>query len=78
MRAIHEHDCDFQIVGICTCGAFNKCRRLGGGSNVPGVAEHEANIKKLRDLQRLERDAAALRVSTDPAAPAGGEAPPTV
>lgn len=79
MRAIHEHDCDFEIIGICTCGALNKCRRLGAGSNVPGMAEHEANIKKLRDLQRLERDARDLgRVSTDPAAPTGGEANPNV
>jgi hypothetical protein len=51
MRPIHESDCDFQIIGICTCGALNKCRRLAGGSAVPGMAEHEANIRKLRDLQ---------------------------
>ncbi len=51
MRPIHETDCDFQIIGICTCGALNKCRRMAGGSSVPGMAEHEANIRKLRDLK---------------------------
>lgn len=75
MRPIHDHDCDFQTIGICTCGALNKCRRLGDTSTVPGFQEHEANIKKLRDLQRLERDAAALvgGVQND-ATPAGGDA----
>jgi hypothetical protein len=73
MRVIHEYDCDFQVVGICTCGAINASRRVGG--NDPGVQEHEANIKKMRDLQRLERDASALapadRLPID-ASPTGG------
>jgi hypothetical protein len=71
MRAIHESDCDFQIVGICTCGAFNKCRRLGG--HEPGLAEHEATIKKLRDLKRLEHDAAALNRMSNETTSAGGD-----
>jgi hypothetical protein len=68
MRPIHEHDCDFHFIGICTCGALNKCRRMAGGANVPGMAEHEGNIKKLRDLQ----SAPAQRVPND-SVPASGE-----
>lgn len=74
MRAIHESDCDFEIIGICTCGAFNKCRRVAGGANVPGLAEHLAKLKLLRDLQRN----APGGVSTEQAPPAGGETSPGV
>lgn len=73
MRATHESDCDFQVVGVCTCGAFNAARRSG---TVPGLDEHDRNLKKLRDLQKLEHDAADLapaeRVRNE-APPAGGE-----
>jgi hypothetical protein len=69
MRAIHEHDCDFEVVGICTCGAFNKCRRVAEGANVPGLSEHLAKLKLLRDLQRN----APSGVPTDQTPPAGGE-----
>lgn len=68
MRPNHEHDCDFHSIGICTCGALNKLRRLADGSNVPGMAEHESNIKKLRD----SRSVPAQRVPDD-SAPANGE-----
>lgn len=57
MRAIHEHDCDQHTVGVCTCGAFLKCSRMG---NVPGLAEHTANLKKLKLLLEREQAEAAV------------------
>jgi hypothetical protein len=78
MRAIHEHDCAQHTVGVCTCGAFLKCSRMGGGM-VPGLAEHEANLKKLRVLLESEKAAAIAPTalpadgvqSSDPATGAG-------
>jgi hypothetical protein len=76
MRAIHEYDCDFSIIGICTCGAVNKCRRMGGCPDQPG---HDANLKKFKALLESEKSAAtasaalaAERVQTDAAPSAGG------
>lgn len=58
MIVTHEHDCDFQVVGVCTCGAFLKCSRLSG--TAPGMVEHDANLKKLRALLEGEKATASV------------------
>jgi hypothetical protein len=78
MIARHEYDCDFQLVGICTCGAFLQVARMG---TCPGLMEHNANLKKLRELLQSEKKANGdatpaapdgVRIA-DPAASTGGD-----
>lgn len=74
MNVIHEYDCDFQILGVCTCGAFLRVSRSG---SCPGLPKHAANLKKLRELLEREKAPAAgarpdLRVCCDEQTPPAG------